>query len=274
MIKNIEDKGWACCEHPLVAHMREKSKSDNQYDKFSALLFALQIPSICSRIEFSKKEENTKGNSKCESPLYEKNGRPLDKNLYLKWLKTHRQKFVTLYVNGVPLGDLCEMIYGLRNDMTHAGSFHDLNNKLILVDSYDGVLCSGHMLYLSVENFCGMMFDAASETFSSAEMTAKTQILSSLSMSEIERMLDKRFEEFWAARNDDLRLYQFYCQSITYGIDKIEEQLDTDVSWTIDGLTREESERLVQVIHECDDYGDALNDEVIKKYLQDSPLAL
>lgn len=46
-------------DHLLIMDMREKARSKNEHDQFLALLFALQIPSICSRIEISRTDKNS-----------------------------------------------------------------------------------------------------------------------------------------------------------------------------------------------------------------------
>ena len=82
-------------EHSLIMDMREKANSQNPENQFAALLFALQIPSICSRIEIPKTDKNTGTNQNDPQVLYkEKTGRPFDKNLYHEWLRLHHSSFV------------------------------------------------------------------------------------------------------------------------------------------------------------------------------------
>lgn len=62
----------------LVQEYSDKLK--NNPNDISCLLFALQIPSICSRIEFPKTDENT-GRAE-EGKLYRSDRRPYDANMY------------------------------------------------------------------------------------------------------------------------------------------------------------------------------------------------
>ena len=73
----------------------------------SCLLFALQIPSICSRIEFPQTAENT-------GTLYRANGTAMDKNMYKRWLQKHRSDFVDIYSQSMLFDDFCENLYALR----------------------------------------------------------------------------------------------------------------------------------------------------------------
>lgn len=68
----------------LIESYRKKL-NDNSND-YSCILFALQIPSICSRIEFPKTDEN-KGGLK-EGKFYGSKGRVWDGNMYKAWLKS------------------------------------------------------------------------------------------------------------------------------------------------------------------------------------------
>ena len=79
----------------LIESYRKKL-NDNSND-YSCILFALQIPSICSRIEFPKTDEN-KGGLK-EGKFYGSKGRVWDGNMYKAWLKKHSNSFVNISVS-------------------------------------------------------------------------------------------------------------------------------------------------------------------------------
>lgn len=271
-------------DHPLIADMREKAKSENEYDKLAALLFALQIPSICSRIEIPRSDVNSgKPNDARDNPtvvLYNvKNGEPFDKNLYFAWLRKHRRTFIPWFVRLMPFEVLCEVIYNLRNDMTHAGNLLELDSRLVLIDSDEaGSLFSGRTLYVSVSKFCDTMFDAAREVFSGndywppeinkADKNLSLHLLPDADFQQIRRDLDIKYHEFWRDRDDDLRLYRAYCFTMIGHLDEIERRMAEKPEWSLGGLTRTEMERLVEVVHECDALGDKFDVEIAEKYFK------
>lgn len=271
-------------DHPLIADMREKAKSENEYDKLAALLFALQIPSICSRIEIPKTDVNSgKPNEARDNPmviLYNvKNGEPFDKNLYFAWLRKHRHTFTPWFFRLMPFEVLCEAIYNLRNDMTHAGNLLELDSGLVLIDSDEtGILFSGRILYMSVSKFCDTMFDAAREVFSGndywqleiskADNNLSLHLLPDADFQQIKRDLDIKYHEFWKDRDDDLRLYQAYCFTMIGHLDEIEKRMAQKPEWTLGGLSRLEMKRLVEVVHECDTLGDKFDAEIAEKYFK------
>lgn len=257
-------------EHPLIADMREKSKSKNAHDKMAALLFALQLPSICSRCDILP------GNEKIYADA---DGKPYDKKLYIAWLQKYGYPFRHVCVGGKMSPDaLCKAIYGLRNTLTHSGNLRELNSKLILFDSDethdDGILFSGQILYMSVSKFCGLMFDAASDTFSDdynvrlskADENLLLYLLPNTDFKQIEHELDLKYREFWKNRKTDLMLYRAYCENMPDRIDEIRKKAEDNPEWTIRGLSRSETERLIKVVDECDEFGNKLDAEIAKKY--------
>lgn len=76
-----------------------KKRLENNPNDYTYLLFALQIPSICSRIEFPQTPENT---GRCEDgKLYKVNGNPWDANMYKAWLMKHSNSFVDIYYSSI-----------------------------------------------------------------------------------------------------------------------------------------------------------------------------
>lgn len=262
-------------DHSLIADMREKVKSQNEYDKFAALLFALQIPSICSRIEIPRTEENSgKPNEAKTNPgkvLYnEKTGAPFDKNLYFAWLKRHQRAFIQFFFRLMPFETLCEAIYDLRNSVTHSGNLLELDSRIVLLesDSYGGFF-SGRILYMSLSKFCNTMFDAAKGVFSGDAIVVENLILHTfpdVCFDIIEKEYERKYRAFWAGRDEDLRLYQIYCFNMLGRLTEIEQHMEDVPGWSIDGLTRAELERLVDVVYECDVFGDAFDAEIAKTY--------
>ena len=270
--------------HPLIVDMREKAKSKNEYDQFSALLFALQIPSICSRIEIPRTIENSgKPNEARDNPskiLYNvKNGEPFDKNLYFAWLQKHRCVFTPWFVKLMPFEVLCGAIYDLRNDVTHSGNLLELDSRIVLVDSNDcDGLFSGRTLYISISEFCDKMFYAAKDVFSvdsywrpmvsKAEKDLSLHLLSYTDFQQIKCDLDMKYHEFWKDRDEDLCLYQMYCFNMMGRLDEIECCMAEKPEWTLAGLSRQETERLVKIVYECDKLGDMFDAEIAERYFK------
>lgn len=90
----------------LIDKYRDKLSSPDctDDDKHSALLFALQIPSVCSRIEYPADEY---------TEFYRGDGRPIDNKLYKYWIRNHKGKFETLWRLIMSVDELAERIYGL-----------------------------------------------------------------------------------------------------------------------------------------------------------------
>ena len=109
----------------LVQEYNDKLK--NNSNDISCLLFALQIPSICSRIEFPKTDENT-GRAD-EGKLYRSDGRPYDANMYKAWLRKHYDDFADIYYGALTLNSFCDNLYALRNQVTHEGVLMASKNK-------------------------------------------------------------------------------------------------------------------------------------------------
>lgn len=266
-------------DHLLIADMRKKSKSQNEYDQFSALLFALQIPSICSRIEIPQTSENTGSDQNDPNVLYRKNGKPWDRNLYFTWLQRHQREFAQFFFRLMSFETLCEAIYDLRNNVTHAGSLLELDSRIVFIESDDhGSLFSGRTLYTSISKFCDMMFNAARDVFSSnlywypqvskADKNLTLHTLSKVDFDAIRMELEQKYHEFWAGRDDDLKLYQTYCFGMIGHLDKIEQKMRDRPDWSMAGLSRIELERLVKVVHECDTFGDNFDAEIAEKYFK------
>lgn len=264
-------------EHSLIMDMREKANSQYPENQFAALLFALQIPSICSRIEIPKTDKNTGTNQNDPQVLYkEKTGRPFDKNLYHEWLRLHHSSFVPWYYSLMPFDELCDAIYQLRNDVTHAGNLLEVDSKIVLTENGSASLFSGKRLYLSIQMFCGTMFDAARYVFSNdrtfhsgssiADEKLMLQALPNIVFNDIQSYLNMKYHEFWADRYDDLKLYQTYCFSQLGSLDAIEKKLSSDPTWKIGNLTRTESEQLIKIVHERNDFGEKLDNEITKRY--------
>lgn len=260
----------------LIDYMQNNLINGTEFEKYAALLFALQLPSICSRVEFPQTPDNTGSNQYNKDVLYNTKGKPFDKNLYFAWLNRHRVYFSSWYITIMPFDILCEAIYSLRCQITHTGSIRDLSTNVILVESGDMVLASGEILFISISQFCLKMFDAARDTFSlfspyalrAYQISSNMYTLSAKEAEDIGRLLDTEYKDFWTSRESDLKLYQDYCFYLLGSLGSVKKKLAESSSYTVGGLTRNESEQLVKVVEECNVFGDKLNDQIRDKYFR------
>lgn len=191
----------------LLQKMRALANSSEHMLQFSALLFALQIPSICSRREFPCNDENI------ALGLYKKNGTPQDKELYFCWIHKHKDKFLPWYATIMTIDDLCEYIYALRNCVTHTGNLYEVGTNVLLVEASEninGLSVLGTKLLLSVGTFCNKMFDIADETFSWNE-APKLDLITINIYRDIYNKTSLAWKKFWKNRQDDLELYRRFC---------------------------------------------------------------
>ena len=196
----------------LIQEYKEKSKSDDRNDQYSALLFALQLPSICSRIEFPQTAENT---GKLEDgKLYKNNGRPWDGNLYKEWMKHHSCSFIDLYTDNLPLNKFIDAVYDLRCQLTHQGIVTSTKNKFYFIHKGQGSMFIDGITFLPIKRFCDDMFSAADNNRSVVytNMTlSEDMILSDDAYAKIQQDVYDTYKHFWDGRgNDDNTLYILY----------------------------------------------------------------
>ena len=129
----------------VLQEYQKKLESADIYDKYSALMFALQIPSICGRIEFRNTEENI------VKELYGKNGHVRDKNMYAYWMQKHKDAFRNVMLcNDKSFDHMIKAIYSLRCTLTHEGLVKTEETEVVLVDSDIGSMDTGSMLFISI----------------------------------------------------------------------------------------------------------------------------
>lgn len=147
-------------------------------DPYSCLLFALQLPSICSRIEYPRESLPEKErsnyyrfskNKKKDDGSYIYN--PLDGALYKKWIIDHYNYFdsITRNIMNSNENDFGEALYEFRCCMTHEGvsvpldlftvSNQDIHFCFVNVKTVPFVL--NNVIYVSVTEMCECLFDAA-----------------------------------------------------------------------------------------------------------------
>lgn len=140
----------------LVQEYSDKLK--NNPNDISCLLFALQIPSICSRIEFPKTDENT--GKADEGKLYRSNGRPYDANMYKVWLCKYDSYFADIYSNSMTMEAFYRNLYALRNQVTHEGVLMTSKSKFYFTEC-NNAMCVGEFVFIPMKKLCENMFRAA-----------------------------------------------------------------------------------------------------------------
>lgn len=184
---------------------RYKKQLKNNSNDFDCLFFALQIPSICSRIEFIKTPENT---GKCEDgKLYKSNGNPWDANMYKTWLIKHSNSFVNIYHSSMELNVFCEAVYDLRCQVTHEGVLMTNESHFYFTNS-DNAMSLGNVVFLPMKRLCEDMFNAATmELFKKPEKLNitpfKDMFLSDDIYSKICNNIGKTYESFWNNYSED-----------------------------------------------------------------------
>lgn len=150
----------------------ENLGKNNTDDVYSMLMFALQIPSICGRIEYPQAVENTEcknGLDKSESPaLYRKNGKLLDGNIYKHWVKSHAYLFEPMLNDRLFIEDFADALYTLRCNLTHEGIVKSSNVNVILLNTEDVHIIglnAGGIFILSISFLCETLFSAAYSIF-------------------------------------------------------------------------------------------------------------
>lgn len=144
----------------IEGHKRRLLTNHNDY---TCLLFALQLPSICSRIEFPQTSENT--GKFGEGKFYRKNGSPWDKNMYKGWLAKHSDSFADIYRTSMEVNTFCEIMYDLRCKMTHEGVLITDNNHFYFTNDNNAMLL-GNVVFLPMKRLCEKMFDVATMVLS------------------------------------------------------------------------------------------------------------
>lgn len=134
-----------------------KKRLESNPNDFDCLFFALQIPSICSRIEFPKTPENT---GKGVGKLYRQDGSPYDKNMYKKWLKKHDTSFFDIYCLSMSADAFRDVVYDLRCQVTHEGILMTDSSRFYFTND-DIVMCIGSIVFLPIMHLCKVMFDTA-----------------------------------------------------------------------------------------------------------------
>ena len=200
----------------LIDKYRDKLSSPDctDDDKHSALLFALQIPSICSRIEYPADKY---------TEFYQENGRPIDNKLYKYWIRNHKGKFETLWRLIMSVDELAERIYGLRNQLTHEGYIVGKTTKFYFTDDSDKSIFVDEILIISIKSFCEIFFDIAYDVFKQNRIEISPMSCLTLESKDVGNILNdicKTYREFWKTHTTlDNELFMLYDMVFKYDSD-------------------------------------------------------
>lgn len=191
---------------------------DVEKDAYGCLLFALQLPSICSRI---------KKNAGFAEYAELKN----DGEKYTEWLCEHRDSF-SRYFNEISYNDelwktFRESIYKLRCIVVHEGVFVKISGEdtddytFYFVNDVSSVIM-GKCVFMSIPVFCSCFFDAALETFKDPKLSDyldvtpyETMFFPNMVYNDLNTKAYNHYLSFWEKYSDEDRalncIYDHLC---------------------------------------------------------------
>lgn len=195
---------------------------------YTCLLFALQLPSICSRIEFPQTPENT---GKCEDgKLYKLHGNPWDANMYKTWLIRHNESFADIYSSSMKLNMFCKAVYDLRCQLTHEGILMTTESNFYFTNS-SKAMCYGDIVFLPMKRLCEDMFNAAlkvlydkNEGFNITPF--KDMFLPDDTYSKIFNDAKKTYKSFWDNYSEDDNMLNCIYDSIIFDRPDMKSKID------------------------------------------------
>lgn len=175
--------------------------------QFSCLIFALQLPSICARLDFPRDKYRE----------FYSDGNPRDKTLYVKWLEKNHDLMYALSIGFLTFNEFCLALYELRCSLTHEGivaSNKKLQNIRFLSGEHSAVAL-GSKQYIPLYYLCYALFEGALRSVGHSSKTAVTDTdslvvdISELSDAIVD--MRRRAEEFWGKKSDrEYVLYTLY----------------------------------------------------------------
>lgn len=239
------------------------AKSDKLEDKHAALLFALQLPSICSRIEFPLTDSNKGSDGNDPEILYKNDGTPRDHKLYIKWIVSHKQEFKNLFYINASIREIAENIYSLRNSITHAGVIKDKFKQIVFVENGTRPLLLQNALLIPIKDFCINMFLIAK---CSLDEHSSNTLLTDLEISDVEYSSLKEdaydmYDDFWQKQNrGDKDLYDLYFDLFFF-----EDESEHDLIREKNGISIETFQNMITIAQKVDEMR-AEEMEILKKY--------
>lgn len=205
----------------LIQAYRKKLESDDANERYAALGFAFQLPGICARLEFPLTPENIKlglYRPYKDSPT---GYQPCDRQMFIRWFKMHAQSFVTMHSAYMNIGEAAKDLYSFRDSITHEGVVLGHSGRVVLIDDKCGAgMVTGRFLFMTVYEFCNMVFDVAEHCFEQFFWTDEKVVeFSSFSgcgldknfYESLRRFVTQKFRKFWDARtHEDNMLNMLY----------------------------------------------------------------
>ena len=229
----------------LIDMYRDKLDSD----PYSCLLFALQLPSICSRVECERHPD-----------LYDdcwSNNKPrrlIDGAAYQRWLVRHIFYLKHLFMPFMNSQTFVKKVYKLRCLLTHEGVLLERSvedNDFCFVEG-NITFALPNMLFLSPSSFCNAMFDSACSFLLNVGVRPNVSSYSDLLlplkdyieiMNDVRMCCDKWAEcefEYTNDRDDSLLYILYDWLSVYYSIPKKTD----DVSEKSDDKSNKETNEL------------------------------
>lgn len=203
-----------------------KKQLENNPNDYNCLLFALQIPSICSRIEFPQTPENT-GNEK--GKLYNSYGNPRDANLYKTWLMNYSDSFFNIYNLSMELNDFCNVMYKLRCQITHEGILMSDNNQFYFING-DDLICIGNKIFLPIKCLCESLFNAAMISIKrnkNIDITPFEEfVMSDNICCQIRNDVKETYKPFWSNYSEDDKLLNYIYKCIIFDNSDMKQEID------------------------------------------------
>lgn len=183
-----------------------QTKTLNDDEVYSKLLFALQLPSICGRIDYKKEDNIT---------LYANDGKPKDKAIFIKWITEHCKTF-SRYVDSKDNCFIANSLYDLRCKLTHEGIIISSKNEdfkiYFIKEDVIPIIANGYM-FISPIVICEIIFDAALKTLVNEKYKIcefKNICIDKNLYNEIFETLSKRWRDYWDAQPENKKIYDKY----------------------------------------------------------------
>ena len=190
----------------ILAHQMKLSDAVERGDndaQFSCLMFALQLPSMCARLDFPR--------DKYEQ--FYSGGTPRDRELYIKWLEKNHGLLVAVSSGFLTFNEFCLAVYELRCNLVHEGILatnKKLQNIRFLSGKSSGIGL-GDMQYIPLYYLCNALYTGALDSISVKEFSTNQSGGFSLSYNSKVAVMDAdslvvdiselSAEEFWGGKS-------------------------------------------------------------------------
>ena len=124
------------------------------------------------------------------------------------------------------INDIAPLIYAARNNFTHAGILPNCHGTFIFTETNGHNLFIGNTVFISIENFCEIMFCAANHSLiDNPHFNVDLNFeIDNTKYQKLYQEISNFYDDFWRGREDDLKMYQFYSQHFLSYPDKTEEK--------------------------------------------------